>query len=137
MIDLGNIKAGMTVEFRSGGKAVVRSLSFNGKDLYVVGFSIGGCSNSAVWYPNGEYCNGEMHPFDIVEIIPEPFNWDDVKWGMGFESKDKGSAYYYIGDSIRGKNMVVVQSVVDNDYIFRVRRDNLTRAPEHDIEVKS
>ena len=91
-VDLSAVKAGDTVKFRCGGKAVVKSIGYS-TGSYEIEFD--GCTIDS-WFNDGSfYGNPKKHSIDIIEIIPAPFDWSDVKQGMGFIVN--GNIAEYIG----------------------------------------
>ena len=59
-IDLSKLKAGDTVEFRCGGKAIVTDVSFDGLFYLFFGNNVSFC-----YFRNGDYCGDRVSAFDI------------------------------------------------------------------------
>lgn len=134
MIDLKTLKAGDTVKFRCGGEVVVRAINEAGHRSFNHGLRFIGQADS-MNYNNSGLCGGSNDsgnsPFDIVEIIPAPFDFNYIRWGMAF-THNTFPLIHYIGRS------------KDGDYIFDfggghncqydgMQIENLIRIPERDI----
>lgn len=137
-VDLHKAKAGDTVKFRCGGEATIRGISPRDYNGFVVTMKE---YEHKHWYGgNGlSGTDGGEHPLDIISITPsaEVFDWNGVKYGMGFKDTQEGDIVIYVGDHIGDKTYAVVQ--IPNGgalrfEAFTVMKDNLTRAPEHDVE---
>jgi len=133
MIDLSTLKEGDTVKFRAGGEAVVDY----GFHVDVEWFYWERLS----WKHNGHHqCGISDTPFDIVEIIAKPFNWDDVKNGDAFVDDLHEDVVYYIGRDYTDSDWVVCKGNARDgctNGLFFHTKSTLTRAPKHDIEVWS
>jgi hypothetical protein len=70
----------------------------------------------------------------IVKHEPAPFDWADVKPGMAFEYD--GGIEYFIGWHPKIDTPVITDGCGSNTLGMSYKNLRLTRAPEHDIEVK-
>ena len=122
---------GATVHFRCGGKAVVEKWGVNGADFY---FEFKGDKKNIYRFGNsGKATRGAI--LDIIRIDPPEFDWSTVKSGMAFKNH-KGSCFWFMCHDWHHKDMVWVARKDDCSVTGAFPRINLTRAPEHDIEVK-
>lgn len=145
-VDLTKLKAGDTVEFRCGGKAVVEKCVMFPDIENVVNITFKGDPTCRGYHQHGDYHYPRKSVIDIINIIPKPFDWKDVKPGMAFTQKC-GSSRKIVW--IVGKAWAVPFSendghcfIVTDDsemgcsdsihFAFTVGHD-LTRAPAHDI----
>ncbi len=144
MVDLTKLKAGDTVKFRCGGEAVVNIITDDEKAFFNCPFGIlfegmGIHLQPATYTKNGKMYSSLSTPFDIVEITPVRFNWDDIKVGMCFHwegSPDK-TAYFIAKD---GKDNLFSWCIFGADgrggkaIVYGLLCQSvLTRAPEHDL----
>ena len=150
MVDLSKLKEGDTVKFRCGGEAVVKVIDNTERGIYRYGLTYEDAFMTATFSEGDRYqVNGSFqgtavkHPFDIVEVIPAPFNWADVKPGMCFTGPYDDSLYYFIGRDPIDPNAHVFtekdgRTISKASYIYDSYNTSLkqfVRAPEHDIEV--
>ena len=139
MIDLSTLKAGDTVKFRAGGESEVVEISKNTHDTIAISLSPEN-DEDMEWFKNGSYLFKSGHPFDIVEIIAKPFNWDDVKPGDAFVDA-ASNLHIFVGVDHRGFHVFETPGNRKDSYIGIMIEKNgseeLTRAPKSDIEVKS
>jgi len=138
MVDLRKLKAGDKVKLRCGGEAVVAFTEESGDYTTI---TLTGSQCELGWHNNGGFDDDNgTDPFDIIAIEPKPFDWSEVKPGMCFEhNKDR---VYFVGWTNVFKNafqerLAAVEHEGSNGLIFTTHPSNLTRAPEHDIEVQS
>lgn len=129
-VDMKQAVKGSTVHFRCGGSAVVEDLICTPSNYpaHVI------LSGSTVRFAqDGRYLlTSNIHPFDIIRIDPPAFDWKDVKRGMGFRYDDYVGSY--IGVSMT--DSIVLQMISVHDTVYDgFRREDLIRAPEHDVEV--
>jgi len=139
MIDLNKVKEGDAVKFRCGGEAVVREINKPGSNSYVVRFNDYEDYASSLFQPNGVKHNRSIFttPFDIIEIIPAPFDWADVKAGMAFEN-EAGEIYYFRCLDFESDTFVIASTHnIKASSVSFCCKSGITRSPEHDIEVKS
>jgi hypothetical protein len=123
------IKVGDIVKLRCDGECIIDSLS----EIYIH------CGPVA-WTirRNGKYGIERDCPFDIIDVIPAPFDWDTVKQGMGFKCKTHGYYHRFVAFSEEGvcgeKRYAIMYSLV-HDELFRYSsyKDVFTRAPEYDL----
>ena len=139
MIDLSTLKKGDTVKIRCGGEAVVSEIHISHTGNFNI--TVNDSCYSLSWYKDGTKILN-MDWLDIIEIIPAPFDWDTVEQGMAFEYKGDISdgIVYYIGKHLTDNSRVVIYCRHANNFetIYDgVSIKNLTRAPEHDMELKS
>lgn len=130
MIDLKKLNTGETVKFRCGGEAVVRQLVIE-KDIVELTLELPLKNyRIKVFYMADGKIESLISIFDIVEIIPKAFYWDDVKPGMAFDNKDstmwfvcKYNKLWVFTDNprilYRGK-LSTFGTVKGNEYITRV-----------------
>jgi hypothetical protein len=76
----------------------------------------------------------------VISHEPAPFSWDDVKPGMAFKHEFRGNDIcHYIGKSLWYDHCVIM-AIKKHDVAApdctHCDMKFLTRAPEHDIEVK-
>lgn len=139
-VDLSKLEAGQTVKFKCGGESVIKSVSFRYNTeywLYMSGYSC------VVRYEGRSGLCIQSPMLDIIEIIPKPFDWKDVKPGMAFF--DKLDVYFYQSGSIIKEDDIYKWH--HNGAKFQQKGNlgntrwiafcHLVRAPEHDIEVTS
>ena len=137
-VDLSTLEEGQTVKFRCGGEAVVEtvdktiSISDGIYHLHFEGYGFDG------FYKNGEHeISTEPSPFDIIEIIPKPFDWKDVKPGMAFLDNNK-KPVWYVGPAWGVEKLVVIcetREQYSSDDIKFNEKYYMVRIPEHDIKV--
>lgn len=145
MINLNNLKKGATVKLRCGGEAVVSKIyKTSSPNAFNLVFNNG--NSTLTWYNDGiKQLN--MDWLDIIEIIPAPFDWDNVKAGMAFISSHQASVgdvlifdcHSNFKNNLDGGDCVIV---AENNFWDSTERtvyskEFLKRAPEYDIEVKS
>ena len=138
MIDLSTLKKGDKVKFRCGGEVVVEDI--RDEKSAIVYILASNTSEYMGYFTNGFYFYDRTTPFDIIEIIPAPFDWNTIEHGMAFNYKGVAAdgIVYYIGQHLTDKSRVVVECRYTNGLhtIYDgVAIKNLTRAPENDIEV--
>jgi hypothetical protein len=84
------------------------------------------------YFTNGKYNDdGRDTPFDILEIIPAPFDWDKVKQGDAFEWHD-GEIVYFIAHDFTNEKAVITTRLsckVLSDLKFCLKQ-NLTPRPD-------
>jgi len=139
MIDLSTLKKGDTVKFRCGGEYLLKHELIKNHELTVIRF--GGLSIN--YKKNGDvYGENENHIFDIIEIIPTPFDWDNVEQGMAFRGFDDNSIVWYAASfyTKEDSHVIVFRGLNEDGTLALPRgafKSYLTRVPENDIEVKS
>lgn len=74
-VDLRKLRVGDTVKFRCGGEVLVMGVACGVSGLF--GVALGKYSCDTTYCVNG-VVSGVSNVFDIVEIIPKPFDWDDA-----------------------------------------------------------
>ena len=82
---------------------------------------------------------GARTKWSVVSHTPAPepkFDWSTAKVGMAFIEKMTGRKCWYSGKSYTVGDMVVVGFDINGGKYESHFIDNLTRAPEHDMEVK-
>jgi len=144
-IDFSKMNEGDTVKFKSGGEVIIRRIlgkkQYHGS--YILTFE--GCAQNFEYRPNGTiiFSAADNSPFDIVEIIPKPFDWDTLKNGMAFEyitgadPEPKSGLYYYIAPCLNYKN----NHWFSSEHKQRTARtwslpaSYLKRMPEHDLKA--
>ncbi len=136
MVDLSKLQNGDIVHFRCGGQDYVASCTLADHEKYYYVKFEGSELIYDYWY-NGHINRLEKDSmFDIIRIESPAFNWDDVKPGMAFLHKEYGTVWYVAEDfHSSNRHVVISKSIICADIIV-IYRDCLTRAPEHDIEVK-
>lgn len=127
--EMQKAKVGDMALIKCGGKAPVEEVTPN--NISIGGFLYSHKECGLFWLH-------KESPFDIIGFEPAPFDWFDVKPGMGFTRSKIDDVVHYIGEHLLDKRYVVIK-MPDNskptyDTCFK---GNLTRSPEHDIEVKS
>lgn len=144
-VDLSKLKAGDKVKFRCGGEAVVESVIDN-------------FSKEAGWYEvkfEGFKWREEYHPDgfvggtgfdeaigDIIAIEPKPFDWSEVRPGMAFNQRQglRKTLVYFLGyHPVKPFRLFFIgeEAITAESFSVKAALDQLTRAPEHDIEVQS
>lgn len=133
-VDLSKAVKGSTLHFRCGGSAVVSGLDRYPNGVIELSFKEGWVLG---FYKDGSFYEEKQFPLDIIRIDPPAFNWDDVRPGMAFLCEDahQSELVYYVGPSLFSSEKVVT-AVSPGTYIRYTLKCALTRAPEHDIEVK-
>lgn len=135
MIDLSKLKAGDTVKFRCGGKAVVKSIDYRYRQYSIV---FEDEEDSWDYHFGGFFIPSEPCLIDIIEIIPKPFDWSDAKPGMAFEQgRDKILVYFLGYHPVKPFRLFFIgeEAITAESFSVKAASDQLTRAPEHDIEV--
>jgi len=82
---------------------------------------------------------GARTKWSVVSHTPAPepkFDWSTAKVGMAFIEKMTGRKCWYSGKSYTVGDMVVVGFDINGGKYESHFIDNLTRTPEHDMEVK-
>ena len=101
-IDFSKTNEGDKVKFKSGGEAIVEAIMGKKKYHGTYELRFQGYDGDFKYSPNGKTgaIPSGLSPFDIVEIIEKPFDWNTVKNGMAFEYIIDGNPepglYYYI-----------------------------------------
>ena len=97
-IDLSTLKKDDTVKFRDGGEAVVEDADIRCGLIHITfkGYYKSVCY---LFRNKGRVGNNGELLLDIIEIIPAPINWDDVKPGNRF-IHDRGHIITYIGEPL-------------------------------------
>lgn len=126
-VDLNTLEEGWTVKFRCGGEAVVGKK--DGNVLF-----LGGYAHDLCFHEDGRYLTPGPCPFDIIEIIPKPFDWEDVKPGMAFKCRDNKSRRYCGPSLTIPGRYVILRDRPYGDYSPYLKKE-LTRAPEDDNDV--
>lgn len=85
-------------------------------------------------YMNDQSGPNHLRRCPVISHTHAPFDWDDVKPGMAFEESDYGLCWY-IGKSALEDGCLLFEQEGDETFTSDLLHD-LTRAPEHDIEVK-
>lgn len=145
MTDLSTLKPGDTVHFRCGGSAVVdfccQQKSYNDTEYDSWGiYYKGDEKRHRKTFNKTDGSSEYAQPFDIIRI-ESAFRWEDVKPGMAFILPD-GSVGWWIGRGLNAGgssygHAEVLQTKRPSSIAFDLYvRESLTRAPEHDIEVK-
>jgi len=144
-VDISKLYRGQKVKFRCGGESVISHYCTPEGGIFFEDH----CYGQGIKYQNDgrldrsdTYNNGdEIHPFDIIEIIPKPFDWDTVKTGDAFtHTYGNESTYWFVGwnpHDLHAKKMCLTKRV-DKDGAYEYVQsviNYLTRAPEHDIHV--
>jgi hypothetical protein len=131
-VDLSKLKKGDEVELRCGGKIIAKAnwpnfnvCFFNDRSFVQIKYSTDGTVDPS----------GEETPFDIIAIHKKPFDWAYVKAGMAFTDED-GDLVIYIGQNPYNDLSVAGFLRGESKKIYLFPKSDLTRAPEHDIEVK-
>ena len=145
MIDLSKAKPGDTVHFRCGGSAVIAYVATDNSMMRPLRINFAGYMGECEY--NSDGVNKKFHQLlDVIRIEQRPFDWKDVKPGMAFKEKYKGAIWLYSGPSIikdndgnyflhhNGANFQGKTNLSEYQWISF---PNMTRAPEHDIEVQS
>lgn len=143
MIKVNGIEVtkGCTVKLRCGAEVMVFEAWFeNGKTQYNNNVKFNECDRYISYTDSGSWnYTKDPHPFDIIEVIPPAFDWDDVKVGMAFLDMDKEVVWYAAPFYTQEKSHVIAfQARNSSDGTLAEPRghfkDCLTRAPEHDLE---
>lgn len=138
MIDMSKAKIGDTVKFRCGGEAVISKKA--GTYYEFEGYAASKYGRDNHWPETGAF----LYPiegrsmFDIIAIIPKPFDWKDVKPGMAFRHASNGTLWYYVGRNLSKhgiSNTTHIFSEIDTNQLSWFG-EAMQRAPEHDL-VKS
>ena len=78
----------------------------------------------------------EIRREEIISHTPAPepaFDWKDVKPGMAFKHKIRGTVLHYVGPDMDGVHLVMQEGKTAKYDGWP--KSVITRAPEHDIEV--
>lgn len=132
-VDLSKARKGDKVRFRCGGEFTITGKSGEGR-LVSISLNDG---VGADWYCDGRYLSHEDRPFDIVQIIPAPFDWKDVRPGMGFRHPTFKTIWYYVGKNVSRHGVSTCSHVFRENEADKYNwfGEAMERAPEHDIEV--
>lgn len=142
-IDLSTLKPGDTVHFRCGGKAVVdfccQQKSDNGteRDSWGIYYK-GDEKRHRKTFNKTDGSSEYAQPFDIIRV-ESAFRWEDVKPGMAFAHINGERLFWYIGPSMVHNSVHIFadkKPVFCKENLTFLPEFDLTRAPEHDIEVK-
>jgi hypothetical protein len=132
-VDLKKARAGWTVKFRCGGKAVIKSIedtigSGGSSYRYKIHFEESDYPIEKRYQSGGTYRGTDVKDtFDIVELIEPPFDWKDVTPGMAFYNATYG-VVYFLGTSRNGSRIFEISSTSFSD----IPTPHVNRAPEHD-----
>ena len=122
MVDYSKIRAGDTVKFRCGGSAVVQEGYFFG---HAAKLKFAG-SDDSIHY---DLTHHRTSVFDVVEVIPKPFEWKDLKPGMAFKYREQ-TVYYCFSDN-RGTRHYSMESFSCPQIIYPDIGD---RVPQYDVK---
>lgn len=149
-VDLSKAVKGSKVKFRCGGEAVIDGAENPTCGLLeYTAIKFENCRGMTYHNDGTISClDGNEHPFDIITIEPPEFDWSTVKPGMAFlydgadsHGQSKGIVWFVaLWPTNMGRRTVVVTDNVEatcQKAVWALRHENLTRAPEHDIEVQS
>lgn len=78
----------------------------------------------------------EIRREEIISHTPAPepaFDWKDVRPGMAFKHKKRGTVFHYVGPDMDGVNLVMQEGKTAKYDGWP--KSVITRSPEHDIEV--
>lgn len=135
-VNLKELKAGDTV------KLLTSDLEVDGVLVKgdIVEISFKGFTTIFAYYKNGRFDDSEKTPFDIIEIIPAPFDWSTVKAGDAFiDEEGKICWYAYPFHKLPEHVIIYTDRNIKYGEACRPRsnfKENLTRAPEHDMELE-
>jgi len=148
-IDFSKMNEGDTVRFKSGGEAVIEGISGKGKYHGSYGLIFQGCEGDFQYSPDGRI--GTMPtgstPFDIVEIIPKPYDWNNVRAGDAFVHKEvegvhsdlNGKLIRFIGISPTNKSDVFeIDHNLNGGKLslnWMPKRENLIYRPEYNLPL--
>jgi hypothetical protein len=138
-VDLTTARKGDTVKFRCGGEAVIRAASLVTYDTINLDFA-GNCSEDCAWFHDGKLGFSGEHPLDIIGIVPKAFDWSEVKPGFAF-TDSRGEVWLFTAFELWGDPVTISDKVLScqrkrclvDKRSFVVH--DLTRCPQHDIEV--
>lgn len=130
-VDLTKLKAGDSVKLRCG---VVLKIERDTKP-HAVGTYVDFKGGEQMLYYFLHNAGLDAHlttPFDILEIIHTPFDWDKVEQGDAFENGDK-EVVYFVAHDFLDVNFALMGEVYDNKLAATTfwRKDKLT--PRLDI----
>ncbi len=81
------------------------------------------------------FLNDTNVSWDIIKHEPAPFDWKDAEQGMAFKDKAGVSVYYFVAFDIVDSSCVILAENCAWSQFFSENMNELTRAPEHDMEV--
>lgn len=144
-VDFSKVKKGDIICFRDGSRTIALDNCILDKNpsFYSVKIDM----------PNGQYYtisrtkhgSFELEKYnrldnkDVVEIIPCPFNWSNVKRGMAFIISKHlyhqlySRILYYVGDDIHDKKRCVFQD--QNGTLHSLDRSELEYFPTRDLKI--
>ena len=135
IVDLGKLEVGHTVKFRNGGEDIVARMEDSRNVTWITiwfeGYSDDSCRISRS--KSGAVFGAKEQPFDIIEVIPKPFDWKDVKRGMAFRYRD--NIVYYIAPNLNYQRWSVFETPGDPNCYNGFANSSLTRTPEYDKKV--
>jgi len=140
MIDLSKLEVGDTVKFRCGGEEKVMciraclSSGANHSKAFNLSFNVSN-KDITTFEIDGE-CQLYRSFLDIIEIIPKPFDWKDVKQGMAFVMQSGKYRHIFVAKDHRGFYVFETPDFNKLAYvgIMDDALQDLTRSPENDIK---
>lgn len=139
-VDLSTLKPGQIVKLRCGGEFELKDNASRSGDWIDLIFKMGDKNFHNSWNKDGSFTVSlGHHPLDIVEIIPLPFDWADVKPGMAF-LQYPNKVVWYVGPDYANPLWVVVnekRNHVGQSSLWSLLKNDLVRKPEDDIKVPS
>lgn len=133
-VNLNTLKKGEEIELRCGVKLRADSIGALGA-YYRVHFG-----SEFLWYDKYglRHETGEPSPLDIIAIHKKPFDWDTVEVGMAFRDIH-GDVFNYLGPDWSDNRFAFFidfgAGSLDIADVTQVPKDELTRAPKHDVKV--
>lgn len=136
-VNMKDAVKGATVHFRCGGSAVVEDYELNYNHV----ITIGKCDFE--YHSQGKIMSKKESPFDIIRIDPPAFDWSTVKPGMAFRYDSSKEKIWFFAHLTQTKGRIIC--TCDKDFgatgaygesYSMFYTNQLTRTPEHDIEVQ-
>jgi len=135
IVDLSKLEIGQTVKFRCGGEAVVeRTENHANVTWFTIWFEGYIGDDSRISRSRSGLVFGKArHPFDIIEITPNLFDWKYAKRGMAF--RYLGKIVYYVAPHLNINLWSVFETPGDSRCYNGIAHSVLTRVPEYDKEA--
>ena len=127
---------GATVHFRCGGSAVIEKIREINYDPYPPLFHLTFEEHQTQIYCSAKGTTEAPNKFlDIIRIDTPEFDWSTAKPGMAFRCVYEGLVWFGFCDWYRPDSVWMVERK-ECWQTYSAKKKDLTRAPEHDIEVK-
>ena len=138
-IDFSKMNEGDKVKFLCGGEATIEKISGKGKYHGDYKIKFLGYIGKWIYAPSGRADPEILSLWDVIEIIPKPFDWNEAKYKDAFIRNGGENPIYYLCSNPDNEDKVYVGYFSKNyDCLynsFDVLKSEITRAPEQDLPL--